>query len=179
MCEPATLSAIGAYVSANAGYIAAGTAIASTAVSAYGQYDTARQAHNSARNSADLANAEQAAQQEQINKKATDELVARSRQATLELGALNTIFAETGVTGVSHDRLSGQVEGDAITDATTIERNRQAAASQGSVSRVAYAARAQSQANSVTRPSLIGTGLQIAAAGTDAYVRSRPARSGP
>lgn len=179
MCEPATISAIVGYVSANATAITAATAVASVAASAYGQQQTARATTQNANDSADAASVQLREQQHQVDQKATEELVARSQQGQLEVGALNAIFADTGLAGNSQGRIINHAEGNAYVDMTTIERNRQAGVSQGAVQAAQIRARQQSQINSAPRPSLIGTGLQIVAAGTDAYTRRTPARAGP
>jgi hypothetical protein len=174
MCEPATISAIVGYVAANATAISAATAVVSTAAAAYGQNQTYKANANNARNAQDLANAGLEAQQHQVDAQASDQMSERAKQAMAEMGSLNAIFADTGLTGNSHARLAANASANAGADITAIERNRTAALSQGSLQRAGADSTAQGRINSVARPSLIGTGLQIVSAGADAYSRRNP-----
>jgi hypothetical protein len=112
----------------------------------------------------------------QANQQATDQMVARSKQAVREAGAMNAIFADSGLAGASQDRLLAEAEANAQADLTTIERNRTNRENQGQSEAAAIRARAQSEVNKAPRPSLLGTGLQIAAAGADYYARKQPGK---
>lgn len=194
MCEPATISAIvgaaasaissagaaagtaAAAVAANAGAVAAGVSVASTAAAAYAQHQGSKATSAASREAQDAANAGLDARGRQVNANAPDEMVDRSKQALRELGAMNTIFADSGLAGNTQNRLAGEVEGNAQADLTTVERNRQAAATQNASEGAAIRARAQSQINSAPRPSILGTGLQIAATGANYYASRNPPR---
>jgi hypothetical protein len=104
-------------------------------------------------------------QRVQINAQATDQMNARAQQAMRDAGTLNAIFADSGLSGNTQDRLATESQANATQDITTIERNRAAGITQTANEAAAARARLQSQSNAVRAPSLIGTGLQIAGAG--------------
>jgi hypothetical protein len=179
MCEPATISAAVGYVAANAAAISAASSAAAVAAGAVAQRQMSNANASNARQAQDSANAGLTAQQQQINQQATDQMNDRSKQAFKDIGALNTIFADSGVAGASQDRISNELEGNAAADITTLERNRQAAMTQTSAQGAAIAANTQSRINSAPQPSILGTGLQIVATGTNAYDRQNPTTRQP
>lgn len=97
----------------------------------------------------------------------TDQMVDRSRAAMREVGSLNAIFADTNLSGNSQARIIAASEGAASADLTTLDRNRAMRATQGATESAAISARTQDRINSTPRPSLLGTGLQIAAVEMD------------
>lgn len=160
MCEPTTILAISSAVS-----------MASTAASAIGAQRTAREQERNALSAQQDANAGLIEQMHESNQAATDQMVERSRAAMRDLGAVNAVFADSGLSGNSQDRIGTVIEGQASRDITSIEANREARINQQTAEGAAIRARTQSGINSSPRPSVLGTGLQIAAAGADYYDR--------
>jgi hypothetical protein len=142
MCEPATISAISAYVAANATAITAATSVASVAASAYGQQQTAK-ATTRTRTTQPTRPACSCASSSIRSTRRRRKNSSRGRsKGQLEVGALNAIFADTGLAGASQGRIIDHAEGNAYVDMTTIERNRQAGVSQGAVQAAQIRARA-------------------------------------
>jgi hypothetical protein len=106
----------------------------------------------------------------------TDQMNARSRQAMQEIGTMQAIFADSGASGASQDRVIADAERAAAADMTTMDRNRAAINTQANMERVGAAATRTSRINGVARPSLIGAGLQIAGAYLD-YKQRTPSKS--
>jgi hypothetical protein len=142
---------------------------ASQAFAAVGQYRTARDNERSALAAQEDANAGLLERQHQFDQHATDQMVERSRQAVRDLGHVRAIFADSGLDGNSQDRIEAITEGEAQRDLTTLERNRQARATQTQAEASEIVARTQSRINERPRPSVLGSGLQIAATAFDAY----------
>ena len=162
MCEPATILAVSTL-----------TSVASTAASAVGGYRTAREQERNALSAQQDANAGLVEQMHQTNQQATDQMVERSRAAMRDLGTINAVFADSGLSGNSQDRIATVTAGQAERDLTSIEANREARINQQSAEGAAIRARTQSAINSSPRPSILGAGLQIATSGLDYYSRTR------
>jgi hypothetical protein len=122
----------------------------------------------SAANSQKIAEAGLLDKQQQTNAQATDQMTARSKQAIKDAGTLDSIFADSGLTGNTQARLQAEVSGNAAADETTIERNREAGINQSEYQADAIRANAQNQENRTPRPSVLGTGLMIVGAGVNA-----------
>jgi hypothetical protein len=170
MCPPLIIPIV-AYAAANAGVIAAGVSAASVAAGAVAAHQNASRTTDAANAANATANAGLIDQMHQRDAQATDQMTARSKQAMTTAGSLNAIFADSGVSGNSQDRIADVAAGNAQVDLTTIESNRQQASNQGTNEADALRAQAQARINSVPRPSVLGTGLQIGAAGLSAYDR--------
>ncbi len=143
--------------------VQAAAAVASTVAAS----DAARSNAHLAEQSAALQNSAIQDQRTQTNAQAADQMNERAKQAMRDAGTLNTIFADSGLSGNTQDRLVTESAATASQDIATMERNRAAGITQTSEEAAGVRARAQSQINSVRQPSLIGTGLQIAGAGLD------------
>lgn len=138
-------------------------ASAASAVVGYIQQDR----NASAQQAAITANAKQAneaAQREydQINASAAQEMSERAKEGMIERARLRVISGESGLAGVSTERIGAESYFNQGTDITTLENNRRNTLAQAFENAKAGRARSQSQMNSVQQPSLIGTGLQIA-----------------
>lgn len=129
--------------------------------------DTAQQAE-AAEDSleAEAANQAQAIeeQQEQISKKATDEMQERSQQAAIERGRLRAIQAESGLIGNTQDRIIGESYFNESQDIASIEANRKNEITQSNRNLQGLGASTQSKLNSIKQPSYLGAGLQIGTA---------------
>lgn len=167
MCEPTTIIALAGLA----------VSVASAAANASNQARMAEQTDRNALAAQIDANAGLQQRMHQSDQQATDQQVERSRQAVRDLGNVTTIFADSGLSGNSQDRLSAITEGAGYQDAATIERNRASRVSQDQMEGSAISARTQSTINSAVRPSVLGTGLQIAGAGIDYYYRTHPPTS--
>lgn len=100
--------------------------------------------------------------QHQLDQEGTDRMVARSVDAMREVGSVQAIFADSGMSGNSQDRVVADVQRAAASDMTTLERNRAMQRTQTNNEVVAAAATRQSRINGAPRTSIIGSGLQIA-----------------
>lgn len=151
---------------------------AASAVMAYqqGQKQT-KAAEASARNAAELNNQAYAQQAQQINQQASDAMSDRAREAMIERGRLRVISAESGVGdgSGSQDQLTRQSYFDEGYDMSRIESNRSAKQDQAQLDARGGQAATQSRLNAIeaSKPSLIGTGLQIAGAGAAAYQKTK------
>jgi hypothetical protein len=107
-------------------------------------------------------------QQDQVNKQATDEMSQRARETQIEAARLRVANGESGLFGNTNDRILGESYFNLGTDISSIEANR--AAQQKQLIQEAKSIRAnnQTQMSQIQRPSLIGTGLQIAGAAANA-----------
>jgi hypothetical protein len=148
--------------------------MAQVAVGAVGQARQARAVATNAR-AAEAASlyglSEQTLQYDQQN---TDRMTDRARQAMADVGSLNAIFADANLSGNTQDRIAAVTEGDALRDLTTLDRNTANRANQAQADATAIRARTQSTINSARPPSILGTGLQIAAYGAEAYDKAHP-----
>ena len=107
-------------------------------------------------------------QQAQVNKQATDEMSVRAREAMIETARLRVLGGESGLAGGSNDRIENESQFNLGTDIASIESNRRNSLNQLHQEGKAIRASGQGQINTIKRPSLIGTGLQIAGAAIDA-----------
>lgn len=177
MCEPVTIAAIGsaaAFAASNAAAIGAVTSAASVALSAYGQNQQAKQSAAAGKTAAENANLQTEQQLIQTNQSATDQMSDRARAAMRTAGTLNAVFGDSGLTGNSQNALLAENDANAQQDISTIGRNRDNAGNQAYSQNDAMRANIQSNVNSVRRPSILGTGLQIASTGADYYSRRNP-----
>lgn len=152
--------------------------MAQVAMGAVGQAQASRQNASAAIQAQSASIAGLNEQTLQFNQQQTDQMTTRSRQAMNDVGTLNAIFADSGLSGNSQDRIKNVTEGQAQTDLTTLDRNVSNRGSQATAERSAITARTQSQINSVRGPSVLGTGLQIAAIGASEYDRQHPKKPG-
>lgn len=157
MCDPTTLMA---------------ASFAISAVSAGVQYRqgnrAAKQQAEDIRKSAELQNIQTAQVYEQQNQASMEETSQRHVQWLQELGRLRTVGAESGLMGATEQRLENEASAAAERDIATIEANRLKGTQQTASTGVAQSRQATADLNSIRRPSLIGTGLQIAGAAVGA-----------
>lgn len=137
-----------------------------SAVASYAQAQQAAKKQGNALVSAAVIRNEAAAEQyRQIDAQAADNMSARAREAMIEQAHLRVVSGETGLAGVSADRLATESAFNRGTDIASIASNRTNALNQAYLEARGAASSGQSKANSITQPSLLGTGLQIAGAG--------------
>jgi hypothetical protein len=100
----------------------------------------------------------------QTNKQATDEMSVRAREAMIESARLRAFSGESGLAGISNDWIQNESAFNLGTDISSIESYRQASLRQLYQEGREVRAQTTSKINEVmkNRPSLIGTGLQIA-----------------
>jgi hypothetical protein len=150
--------------------------MAQVATSAYGQSVQSRAVAKNARQAESDSLWALHDQQIQFNAAATEQMTERARTANAELAALNALFADSGLSGNTQERIAGVAAAQANADMGTIERNRQNRVNQSNNEVAAVRARTQSAINSAPRPSYLGTGLQIAAIGAADYEKRNPRR---
>jgi len=105
---------------------------------------------------------------EQASQAAIDEKVATAQ--------LRAVAGESGLSGGSQERVVSQAQVTYGRDIATIEANRIRSDAQASRGIVANNASASAKQASVVRPSIIGTGLQIAGAYNDYQTRQEAKR---
>jgi len=101
----------------------------------------------------------------QVNEQAIDKMGLRAREAMIERGRLAAIAADSGMGGgVSVTRMENESRFTEGTDVATIDRNRKNALAQIYAEAKGAQAGATTRMSSISTPSLLGTGLQIAGA---------------
>lgn len=153
MCEPTTLMAASLAISA-----------AGAGLSYVEGNRAAKQQQEAILKSAELQNIQTAQVYDQQNQAAMEESSQRHVQWLQELGRLRTIGAESGLTGATENRLENEAATAADRDISTIEANRLKGSQQTASTGVAQQRQADADLKSIKRPSLLGTGLQIAGA---------------
>ena len=108
-----------------------------------------------------------AAQRQEIQDTAETEISDRVRQAQIERGQLRVAQGESGLTGASHNRLERDVQFQAGADISRIQKNAENRTKASKREQAGARHRAKTNALQIRRPSIIGTGLQIAGAGVD------------
>jgi hypothetical protein len=150
--------------------------IASSAVSHIGAQQSAKAQDSAIRQNAAINQERMAAQVKQTNDASREEMSERARQAMIERGRLQVIAGESGLSGF--DREINNTFYSESTDIATLESNRRNRIEQMNVEGRAGTASANNQLASVRRPSLLGTGLQIAAAGANYQAGQEKKRGG-
>lgn len=167
MCEPISLTALGitagelAAASLAVGVLSAGASFAQ-------QADQASKTDKAAKENYAQQSEALKVQYEQTQKQATDDMSERAREAMIERARLRVIGGESGLSGGSNDRIENESQFNLGTDIASIESNRQNSMRQLKEEGKSLRAGSQSQINQIKRPSLIGTGLQIAGSAVDA-----------
>jgi hypothetical protein len=103
---------------------------------------------------------------------ASEAVVERNRQAMMQAATANVAAGEAGVTGISVDRIMGNILGMAGRDNATTMQNLRWTQQQLARENVAHRATAINRINSVTpgiKPNALATAFQIGAAGLNAY----------
>ncbi|MCP5268120.1 MAG: hypothetical protein H6943_03660 [Zoogloeaceae bacterium] len=158
MCEPTTI----AYA-----------AFALTAISTVAQYQDANAAADAQTKMIEdgLAKdrAATARQYQEINEVAQDDSAQRHKEYLIEAARLKAISGESGLSGVSQERIEGEAEQNAATDIATIEANRRRQAESAHTQGLSKSTQAGVQLSGIRRPSALGAGLQIVGAGASAY----------
>lgn len=157
MCDPVTLSVASLAIG-----------VASAGASFMQQSQQASAAEKSARENYAQQTEAIKLQYDQTNKQATDEMSVRAREAMIETARLRVLGGESGLSGGSNDRLVAESQFNLGTDIASIESNRRNSLNQLHQEGKSIRAGNQSNINTIKRPSLIGTGLQIAGAAVDA-----------
>jgi hypothetical protein len=156
MCEPTTLLAISAGISA----------LSATA----GHMATSRQAkaEDAATKSAYAMDQMQLSERyEQQNQELNQQQNERTRAAMVERGRLNAAYSEGGLQGGSLDRIVNTNEFNLGQDIATMNANRSNLTKQTRMEGIGLRATAQSRLNQIKRPSFLDTGLKIAGAAVD------------
>lgn len=158
----------------NPALVVAGLQIGSAVVGYRAQREQARAMNAAIAENEAAQNAALAEQAEQSRKKSVDEMSERAREAMIARGRLRAIGAESGISGVTQDRLESEISFNEGVDIATLESNRLATERQIARQRDVVRADANRQRAGVRSPSLLGTGLQIAGAGAQYAARTPP-----
>ena len=142
--------------------IAMALPIAGAAFSFIGQSAAAKAADKQSQAGLALQNEAFGAQREEITDVAETEISDRVRQAQIERGQLRTAQGESGLTGSG--RLDKDISFQAGTDISRIQKNTERRIKDTKRQQGSARHRAVTDSLKVSRPSLIGTGLQIAGA---------------
>lgn len=108
-------------------------------------------------------------QYRQANEGAGNDIATRARDAMVERGRLSAISGDAGVGGASSERLLQESQGNEGRDVSTIQQNLKNTDQQILNTARGINSTTQTRLSSVTKPSLIGTGLQIAGAAATTY----------
>lgn len=100
-------------------------------------------------------------QEQQIREQATQDSSVRARQAMIERGRLAAISAESGLGGQGAAMLENDSKFREGSDITSIMSNRDKIIAENHAQRAVAIAGGDSRLASITRPSMLGTGLQI------------------
>jgi len=119
-----------------------------------------------------LANAQVSQQYDQQNREAMNQQSQRYQEYLVDMGRLRAAGAESGLFGNTNERLADVTTNKAEQDMATIESNRQAATQNTNYQGQSSYRKSQGQLANIQRPTIIGTGLQIAGAVTNAYASS-------
>ncbi|SCX57642.1 hypothetical protein [Nitrosospira sp. Nsp1] len=188
MCEPISISAMATSIAAAASSAAAATTAAVTgmstasalaagslAVGVAGAGASYMQQNQQAkfRDKASQANYSQQMgtykeQQDQVNKNSIDQMSQRARENMIQAARIRAVHGESGLGGNTNDRIINENSFNFGTDVSSIESNRLAQQRQLNQEAKSIRAGAQTQISQIPRPSLIGTGLQIAGSAMDA-----------
>ena len=116
-----------------------------------------------------IYNQQLVAQQGELNEDAAQQTSEATLEARKKRAALRVAAGESGLTGNFIEALEGGVQADLGTARARIEKQRQRNQKQIEREKGGVKSRTQGALNSVERPSIVGTGLQIAgtAFGTD------------
>lgn len=168
MCEPVT---VGAMTITAGEMLAVGVAAASATVGYMAQQQAADDNRAAAQASYDAQMQQLQLQREQINEQSVDEMSYRAKAARASLASLRVSAGESGIAGITSDRLEREVKFNESQDIATIDKNRRNAMQQTNAQAAGIAAQSMSQVNSVRQPSLIGSALQVGQ--TAAYFGAR------
>ena len=101
-------------------------------------------------------------QQTQVNKNSIDQMSQRARENMIQAARIRAVSGESGLAGNTNDRILNENSFNFGTDVSSIESNRLAQQRQLNNEAKGIRAGTQTTMSQIQRPSLIGTGLQIA-----------------
>lgn len=168
-----TAAAVGGWMAANAGTIAAVSTVASMATTAYGMYSQKQQA-DAAFNQQEQANKQAAiataqsyndlsATEIDLNEQAADEAIQQQLQAAQAKGRVNLFAAASGTMGGSVDSMLYDIDATKDRNINTILDQRQAGLYnvRQQAENARYSAIRGSQQQAISRPSWIETGIKM------------------
>jgi hypothetical protein len=130
MCEPATLTAAGAWIAANAGTIAAVSAVASTGVSLYAQGEAADKQNEFSLARGKAINKGTVDSYAQLNRQGVEDAQNATvtgnnlqREMATRIASARTAAAGVGVSGLSVDAMLLDLSGKGLEAGTTAEMN--------------------------------------------------------
>ena len=162
MCDPVTIAVT-----------AAGISAATAGLQYVEQKKQAGQQQKAVEYGLALEQAALGRQYDEQNAVAQEQMGERARQHLQDLGRLNSLAAETGAAGSSTERIITDEANGFGRDITTLQQNARRAGEQSHAQGLSGQAEANTMMANIRRPSALGTGLQIAAAGAQAYGATR------
>lgn len=126
----------------------------------------------------DLERTQTQRQYADINQQSQQDKSERYRQHVIDQGHIRAVAAESGLAGVSQERIDAEESNNAATDIATIEANRVRQVEQAHSQGVSKMSQANIQLAGIKRPSVIGTGLQIAGSAAGAWGSSKQKTGG-
>lgn len=149
---------------------------AAAAASAAQQAQNARRQSEAAQSAYDSEVVQTKNQQVQVGQASAAQQSDRARQALVETGHLQALANESGTAGGSDDRVTNEADFNAGSDIATIQANTASQQRQLINNLNGSYATAEQRDASIVNPSLIGTGLQIAASTTSQYTAGQYAK---
>lgn len=143
--------------------------VAGAVMSYVGQQQQAKKQERAVMDSYNSQTAQLQEQRRQQNVEAQQQMSERGRQALFERARLRAASAEGGTGGNSVDRIFGAADFQAGQDVAMMQENARNVSRQSALEGQALHSQAQSRLNTIERPSLLNTGLQIAGIGMDSY----------
>jgi hypothetical protein len=142
---------------------------ASAVVSQQTQEDAANKQEQAVQDGLAKDRAATARQYQQIQESAMDEQAQLHTGYLIDSARIRAVAGESGLGGLSQERISQEAENNSQFDMATLERNRRNQNGQAHTSGLASATKGNIQLAGIQRPSQLGTGLQIAGAAASAY----------
>jgi len=160
MCEPISIS-MGI---AAAGMLASNMAKSASADDAQANEDTNFILQSQAQN----------LKGDQENQRAQEEKSKRAKDSMIERGKATAMWADTGLSGISYDKVMQESQFNQGFDMASMESNRAARQTQIGYESKKLLSDSKNRRNNIKKPDWIGGGLSIATAGAGAYAAGLP-----
>lgn len=113
-------------------------------------------------------------QQWQARGAASEQMSERAKAAATERARLTVLSAESGLAGANTDRMFNESAFNAGQDITSIQRNARNTQQQQELEKKSLRTQNEGKFNTIQRPSILGTGLQIAGSYADYKTKTTP-----
>ena len=111
---------------------------------------------------------------DQENQRAQEEKSKRAKDSMIERGKATAMWADTGLSGISYDKVMQESQFNQGFDMASMEANRSARQTQIGYESKKLLADSKNRRNNIRKPDWIGGGLSIATAGAGAYAAGLP-----